>query len=69
MHGCAFQGKREVTALNRTNTFAFDQRHVRAARANPLGNSVSSDTAFVTKVASNSWSTASARRKEALPGY
>jgi hypothetical protein len=69
MHGCAFQGKREVTALNRTNTFAFDQRHVRAARANPLGNSVSSDTAFVTEVAPNSWLMVSAPRKEVLPGY
>lgn len=45
------------------------KRYVRAARANPPGNCFSSETAFVTKVAPNSWSTASAPRKEVLPGY
>ena len=48
---------------------AMYQRYVRAARANPLGNWFSSETAFVSKVGLNSWSTASARRKEVLPGY
>ena len=48
---------------------AMYQRYVRAARAKPLGHCFSSETAFVSKVALNSWSTASAPRKEVLPGY
>ena len=48
---------------------AMYQRYVRAARTNPPGNCFSSDTAFVTKVTPNSWSMASAPRKEVLPGY
>ena len=48
---------------------AMQQRYVRAARAKPLGHCFSSETAFVSKVALNSWSTASPRRKEVLPGY